>query len=485
MKTFAAMALSALVWSAGPPAGVEDDPLGRALAALDTASVAADLAFLADPELGGRGTATPEAEVAALYVESRVRHLGLAPGSTDGYRPRFPLARRGISAEESLTRLVVDGEIVPLALGRDTFLRGSVDTVDVDASGPVVAVGIGDKRSLERAGDLAGSWALLADRGRGTLRAITRSMEAGALGVLLTPAADYTRDSYAERYAASTAEALEGRLSSPLSSPPGGPGGPPVLLLTRDATARIAASLEIGIESLLEPGTRPQVHMTERRVVEQAEITSPNVAALLRGKDPRRSDELIVLCAHLDHLGRRRGELYPGADDNASGSVGLLALADAIVERGAYDRSILFLWVTGEEAGLWGSAAWCADPRLPAGLAPVAAFNLDMIGRDAPETLWWTPTSRHPEHNALAALVPDLAPSEGFSDLVSQDSYWSASDHYSFANALRIPVVYLSSGEHDDYHEPTDTADRIDLDKLLRVVRLHLRLFEAAEGVDL
>ncbi|MEO0652040.1 MAG: M28 family peptidase, partial [Planctomycetota bacterium] len=323
-----------------------------------------------------------------------------------------------------------------------------------------------------------GAWGLISDSGRKTTTKIRRAIEAGAIGVLLTPGPDYDRAPYAERYGAATARAIEGSLASPLSRVPTEREGPPVLLVPRQTAGLLAARAGLLPSKWVEAGRRTGASLEERRAVVTEELSSPNVAALLRGSDPQRAGELIILCAHLDHLGRRGEDLFPGADDNASGSVGLLALAEALVARGPLDRSVLFLWVTGEEAGLWGSAAWCADPQLPEGLEPRLAFNLDMIGRDDPEELWLTPTSEHPEFNPAAALVEELAPLEGFTHLVSQDSYWSASDHYSFATRLRIPVVYLSSGEHDEYHTPADTADLIDVDKLVRIVRLHLRLLE-------
>jgi Zn-dependent M28 family amino/carboxypeptidase len=255
---------------------------------------------------------------------------------------------------------------------------------------------------------------------------------------------------------------------------------------SRESLLRMARESATTFDALTVPGARAPFELHLRLAVEETTATAPNVAALWPGSDPERRGELLVLCAHLDHLGTdAEGTVFPGADDNASGSVALLALAEALVARGAYRRSVLFLWVSGEESGLWGSAAWCDRPRLPPELRPVAAFNLDMVGRDEPQELWLTPTAEHREHNALAALVPGLAPLEGFTELVSQDNYWSASDHFSFATRLRLPVVYLSSGEHDDYHRPTDTADRIDHGKLVRLVRLHLRLLEAAEGLAL
>lgn len=476
------------VWpaaNAAVGAAHEGDALARAAAALDPENIAADLEFLCDAALGGRDTASAEADHAARFVEARLRRLGLEPGSNDGYRPRFELVRRHLIEADCRVEAEHAGRRLELGFGRELFLRGRGDLIDVDLAGALVGVGEGGRDDFEQAGDLSGTWAIALDRGRGTTAVVRRAVEAGAAGVLLTPADEYDREPYPVRYESSTRGLFEGNLESPLGRPPRSAEGPPVLMLSREGAASLAEFSGVEIGALTSAGARHAWTLSERRVARVDTATSPNVAGLLRGSDPERADELIVLCAHLDHLGVRDGELFPGADDNASGSVGLLALAEALVARGPLERSVLFLWVTGEESGLWGSAAWCEDPSLPQGLTPVAAFNLDMIGRDDPQELWLTPSAEHREHNPLAAKVYELAPLEGFTDLVSQDNYWSASDHFNFSSRLRIPVVYLSSGEHEQYHRPTDTPDLIDLDKLVRILRLHLRLLEASEALPL
>ena len=165
--------------------------------------------------------------------------------------------------------------------------------------------------------------------------------------------------------------------------------------------------------------------------------------------------------------------------------MGLLALAEALVAEGPLRRSVLLLWVSGEEKGLWGSAAWTEDPVLPAGAVPVCDLNIDMIGRNAPDGIFLTPSSEHAAFNGLSSLVYTLAPSEGFRDIGSADAYWSRSDHMNFERNLGIPVAFLFSGEHADYHRPTDTADKIDYDKIRRVTRLVFRVLCALQEDEL
>jgi len=141
---------------------------------------------------------------------------------------------------------------------------------------------------------------------------------------------------------------------------------------------------------------------------------------------------------------------------------------------------VLLIWVSGEEKGLWGSRAWSDDPWLPEGCRPVANLNIDMIGRNAPDELYIPPSADHEHHNGIVKLAQGLAPLEGFPTLESADDYYHRSDQAMFAR-LGIPVAFLFAGIHEDYHEPTDTPDKIDCDKIRRVVRTVLRMLDAMQ----
>ncbi len=204
-------------------------------------------------------------------------------------------------------------------------------------------------------------------------------------------------------------------------------------------------------------------------------LEAPNVAALWPGRDPRLADEVVVLLAHFDHLGERDGVVHPGADDNASGTAVLLEVARGLAAGGPLRRSVLLLWVSGEERGLLGSRSWARDPPLAPGLRPVAAINLDMVGRNAPAHLSVTPSPRHAAYNDVVRALESQAAREGFHGLQRGDDGWLRSDHLALHLELGLPVAFLSSDEHDDYHRPTDTAEHLDADKMARVARLLLR----------
>ena len=135
----------------------------------------------------------------------------------------------------------------------------------------------------------------------------------------------------------------------------------------------------------------------------------------------------------------------------------------------------MLIWVSGEERGLWGSRAWVAASSLPEGMRAVANLNIDMIGRNAPDELYITPSEKHERHNGIVRRAQALASLEGFKELGNADEYYHRSDQASFA-MLDIPVAFLFSGVHEDYHQPTDDPEKIDCDKVRRVARLVVRL---------
>jgi hypothetical protein len=204
------------------------------------------------------------------------------------------------------------------------------------------------------------------------------------------------------------------------------------------------------------------VHATLAIGVENTHATVNNVLAYLPGK----TDEYVILGAHYDHLGRGTfdslapsliGRLHPGADDNASGTAGVLELARVLSPlKSQLQRGILFASFAGEELGLLGSAAWVKDPTKPLDKA-IAMLNMDMIGRIKANKVYIGGVGTG------STLQKVLDQAHGDSPLkfeISQGGY-SSSDHTSFVSK-RIPVLFFFSGLHSDYHKPSDTWDKID-----------------------
>ena len=190
--------------------------------------------------------------------------------------------------------------------------------------------------------------------------------------------------------------------------------------------------------------------------------TVNNVLAYLPGK----TDEYVIIGAHYDHLGRGNfdslapsqiGQIHPGADDNASGTAGVLELARLLApQKGQLRRGILFASFAGEELGLLGSAAWVKEPTRPLEKA-VAMLNMDMIGRIKDQKVYIGGVGTG---STLKAAVEQASEKSGFKIEYSPGGY-SSSDHTSFVSK-KIPVLFFFSGLHSDYHKPSDTWEKID-----------------------
>jgi hypothetical protein len=222
------------------------------------------------------------------------------------------------------------------------------------------------------------------------------------------------------------------------------------------------------------------------------QVETENVIAYFEGADPELSDEVLVLVAHYDHVGISQPDesgdpINNGADDNGSGTVALMAIANALnqASEDGYKprRSVLFLHVSAEELGLLGSRYYSDHPVIPIEQT-VAAFNADMIGRSDPENIEKGDTDYvyliggEIISSELDSLVQqansntvDMRLDPRYNDLHDPNQFYRRSDHWNFGR-LEIPFVFFFTGVHEDYHRPSDTVDKIDFDKLSRVTQL-------------
>ncbi|HEX8119561.1 MAG TPA: M28 family peptidase, partial [Pyrinomonadaceae bacterium] len=289
----------------------------------------------------------------------------------------------------------------------------------------------------------------------------------------------------------------------------GGDAGLPVVVISRQAAAKILGLVNPALLSEFEKSLRGVGGGGPVSVLQDAELgkgvvlnlktdvvrkdaPAANVVGVLEGSDPKLKDEAIVIGAHYDHLGRggegslgREGEIHHGADDNASGTAGLLELARLLsAERSKMRRSVVFVAFGGEEEGLIGSSHYVQNPARPLGQT-VAMLNMDMIGRLKNNALNVGGVGTAAE---LRALVEGLnrggqsAP-ERFALRLSEDGF-GPSDHSSFY-ARRVPVLFFFTGSHEDYHKPSDTADRVNYEgeaQVLSLVRDIVYRLQAADA---
>jgi hypothetical protein len=291
-----------------------------------------------------------------------------------------------------------------------------------------------------------------------------------------------------------------------------GDAGLPVAVISRKAAARLfSETMGPGLEDVeraLEPAAVKsdqeaatamlnRLHINLATDLVRREAAAMNVIGILEGVDPTLKAEAIVIGAHYDHLGRggagslaaRDGEIHHGADDNASGVAGMLELARIFTsQRPKPQRTIIFIAFSGEEEGLLGSNYYVNHPVIPLANT-VAMFNMDMIGRLKANKLiiggvgtaqeWRglieeaqkriaTTESLVAGTDRLAAIINVFPKSF---DLTLTEDGFGPSDHSSFY-AKKIPVLFFWTGTHEDYHKPSDTADKINYTDQVRIVWL-------------
>ncbi|HYH46451.1 MAG TPA: M28 family metallopeptidase [Thermoanaerobaculia bacterium] len=472
VRTSLLIAVCGFVLSEALPAQVEE-----ALAAIRPQAIRAHMRFLSDDLLEGRGTATRGYDIAARYVAARFEELGLEPagipaGTGQSYLQPVPMLQMTtVEAECSLT-LLRDGREIELEYGPDYLVRSAVE--EGNASAPVVFAGFGvtapelgydDYAGLDVRGKivaiLLGSpstfpsdqRAYYSDRAVQARNAAAR----GAVGLLgiYTP----------ERERRFSWEAARRHSHRPSSSWVDEAGKPQFSTLLPAAALSLKGAKELfaGAPSTLEeiyaageagrpPAFELPVRARLRTTGRGKRAESPNVAAVLRGSDPKLRDEYVVLSAHLDHVGMEpagtEGDtvdaVYNGAYDNASGIAVMLEVANAFTRLPAPRRSVLFLAVTGEEEGLNGSEYFAHYPTVPIDRI-VANTNLDMFLMLYPLR---DVIAFGAEHSSLDRVVREAAGRLGIE--VSPDPFpeqvlFIRSDHYAFVKQ-GVPAIFLSVG---------------------------------------
>ena len=453
----------------------------------EPAAIAADVAWLADDAREGRGLGSAGLEEAAGYLARGFAAAGLEPGAADGgYLQRFEMPV-SVRVEEATLEVPgldlervrdfeafaasasgeVEGELVFAGYGISDTRAGYDDYAELDVHGKVVLV-LDDRPETAALGDPQRSGHL------GRAYKLVNARRRGAAAVLLAPS-----------HAA--AAALAGRAADESLNPTVAPSEILGLGLSRAAAEELVAAagadlaaLQAGIERAAAPTSRPLGGLRARVAVrvERERGQVANVVAVLRGTDPRLAGEAVVVGAHYDHLGRgefdtlapdRRGEIHNGADDNASGAAGLLALARAFAGAPPTRRSLVLVGFTAEEVGLAGSEHYAESPAVPLERT-VAMLDLDMVGRPRAGrvTVMGTETSRlWPGLLRRTAAGLDL-------ELELVGDGIGPSDHTSFS-VRGVPALLVFTGAHEDYHTPDDDAHKVDAGGEARVLELVYR----------
>jgi hypothetical protein len=456
--------------------------------------------LLASDAMMGRNTPSPELDSAARYIAAKFQEYGLEPVN-GSYFHEYALKRDRLGTPNSLAigdrtfELKNDfipydfsgsgapgGDIVFVGYGLSRPDAGYDDYEEIDVRGKIVLAIAGEPKNLHLKEKGFGLPSDAQPRGK-----MIQAAKHGAAGFLLMPNPVQYKIlrpyGYWPTFYRSDAKLPQPyHLELPLEADPipsMSVGGEIARSLFGGSIEPMAAMVR-SIDSSGHPASkllRGGVSMEVR--IERERLPVRNVIGMIRGS--RLPDEYVILGAHYDHVGHSisghndhpRDSIFNGADDNASGTTGLLLDAEAFGSLSPEDRparSIIFLAFSGEEKGLYGSRAYAAHPSVPN--ARVAAMlNMDMIGRNSPDSISIAGRSRSPE---LAAMAEEANAAEPMTIAYNLEDMFFRSDQASFADK-KIPVLFFSTGEHADYHKVTDSPDKIDNVKLARIARLCFR----------
>ena len=457
----------------------------RAVGTAESQRYLSDVKTLAGPNMEGRGAGTKGIDRAAAMLEKRYRSLGLKlAGSVSYFQPFSVITGARL---QSNNHLVVEtaGAKKPLTPNQD-FVPYSFSASGT-AGGQVVFAGYGASADEFQYDDYAGTDV------KDKIVVVLRYEPAGFAGKSgntgSTPHAQLiTKAINARNHGAKAIVLVNGKLADgeeDLLTRFGTVSGPEnvgiLFVQVKNAVAeswfqaagKSLADLQNQINSSDKPASfalPDNLRLNLTVSIENTRATAKNVLAYLPGK----SDQYIIIGAHYDHLGRGNidslapsqiGQIHPGADDNASGTAGVLELARLFAPlQGQLQRGILFANFAGEELGLLGSAQWVKRPTLPLDKA-VAMINMDMIGRIKDNKVYIGGVGTG---STFKALLEQAQSRSGFKIEYSAGGY-AASDHTSFVSK-HIPVLFFFSGLHSDYHKPSDTWDKINSEDAARLL---------------
>ncbi len=492
--------------SQAPPSGT---------AAVTVEELRDKVSYLSSDRFRGRGNGTEELDAAAEYIAYVFAEAGLEPVGNDGFFQEFEVHRPDITAGETFVRVERDD-------GSETALRVGADFVPFtmspngEVTAPMTFAGYGIQFPEQGYDDLAGID--LQGRIAVVLESFPRDREAdsvfnvlsdvdlssvelkvqnvarrGAVGVILVQGPFSVNGTSVRYYAQSMRPGLSPRESVMDLAP--GPGGPdiPVVIVAPGSSSELIrglGDLQLSIDEGLRPASTALPGTATIRVdMALNPYTARNVVARIPGSDPDLGEEAIVVGAHYDHDGSEGDRIWNGADDNASGTSALLELAEAFGSGPRPARSVILAAWAAEEKGMVGSRAYARNPAVPLENT-VAMFQIDMIGRNEHHPA--NPAEGFEEElasengNALnmigSVFSPDLrqvfeASNEDVGlDLRFRYDYRAQnllrrSDHWTFLSQS-IPAIFLFGGLHPDYHTPNDTADKINYEKIRKVVEL-------------
>jgi len=486
---------------------------------IKTDDLESHLAFLASPYLKGRANGEPELNIATNYLAAQAKLMGLRPANGTSYFHPYSIIRKSIDQEKT-TLLIVNDNKENVKINKPLIQLFPTGSSDFEFEGEVVFAGYGikaDKYNYNDFEDIDTEGKIILAMNRSPLSEdgnnfrfeepvwstfmsiqikLTSLLFSKARAILLVPDPKSGYSSVEDQYPGIANELKSSNYlkgSKPLTIEL--PGMPKIIFVHREVADEILRGtgynleeLQKSIDSSLKPHSfsiaGKKLRITE--VSRTDEVVLNNVAAWIEGSDPVLRNEFVIFSGHADHTGGSGDKINTGADDNASGCAAMLEIADAFqsLEKKPL-RSLLFLWVTGEEIGLFGSQSYINNPIFPLANT-VADLNMDMIGRvkgvadTTPETPMSGPNgifvisgNQSIELMKIAEEADKRSPLDFDYSLSGRDDplqLFARSDHYNFVKK-DIPVLFFTTGLHTDYHTPGDVIEKISFNKMELVAK--------------
>lgn len=469
------LSLLGLALTIAPLSAQTAPSLSRAAASITAADVARRIGIIAADSMMGRDTPSRGLDLTAQYVADQFQKFGLKPGGDGGgWFQRYPITRR---------RLELDQSRVVFQAGDRKDIAAFTSSARYDG-GPVPekplngkAVLVGGRQTAESADRSGVRDKMVLYVPQGGFESATTQQVLRVLYLAGPKALVILNDTDSTGFAAAIPRRAPERIVV------GTVTDRPVMLQVREgavAGALSAAGADLAaLRAAREPVAREVDDLMvgiEMKDSVTSSLSAPNTVGILEGSDPKLKEEYLVYSAHMDHIGITPGQpdsINNGADDDASGTAGIIELAEAFSRAGARPkRSIIFLTVSGEEKGLWGSKYFSDNPPVPIGQI-AANINIDMIGRNWPDTI----VAIGKEHSDLGATLNRVNAAHRELGIAAIDDRWPEerfyfrSDHYNFARK-GVPILFFFNGVHEDYHEVTDSPEKINSDKEARILRL-------------
>ena len=455
--------------------------------------------YLASDQLKGRGDGSPELNTAAKYIADHFKKAGLKPGGDHGgYLQKFSLVVGAKLASDNSLVVKTDGksetlkleqDYVPLSFSANTSAEAPLvfagygitapefkydDYTHLDVTGKIVIVLRHEPQENDEKSVFAGKQMTTHSQ---VASKATNAKNHGAVGmILVSDNSNHPEEaehllklgevSGPQEMGIAIVQVMSGVVNGWLK-----PSKQSVAEL-QAAIDKDASNHSFALDGAAKVAMKVDIERIRREVA--------NVIGVLPGGDPALKDQYIVVGAHYDHLGigehdslspKDIGKIHHGADDNASGTAGVLEMVEVMAKSGPRPRhSILFMCFAGEELGLLGSNYYVNHPTFPL-KQTIAMLNMDMIGRVSKNKLYVSGTGTSP---GFPQLVQDANKALNF-DIAYSNSGYGASDQTSFTSK-DVPVLFFFSGLHSDYHKPTDTWDKINAADGARVTELAAKI---------